>query len=235
MVLHVQRPQSISRGTQRCLSDSYLVVVGHRVAGHSPRQQQRLDFVPRQPPLPPPSSASWTRNDRRDDLPVDYALDGGPREEQGYGGERGEEGAYDANLVDANYARWGYYEELSEEVDETTPYMLSTYDDDDEHCHDDDYLPEDQTPHMFSTCDDDNYYPYEDETPGALSSCERETPHLLMGTPEFDGDGEREKDYCKVRFAEGVVTDLWEISRRRVDVPWKQMQKEVGMMGQKIR
>ena len=42
-------------------------------------------------------------------------------------------------------------------------------------------------------------------------------PHLPMGTFEFDGDGEREKDYHKVQFSEGVVTDVWEIIQRRTD------------------
>ena len=40
-----------------------------------------------------------------------------------------------------------------------------------------------------------------------MSIREREMPHLLMGTFEFD-----------FRFAEGVVTDIWEISRRRTNL-----------------
>ena len=42
-----------------------------------------------------------------------------------------------------------------------------------------------------------------------------------MERSEFDGDGEREKDYCKVRFAEVVVTDVLEIRRRRTDLEEK--------------
>ena len=53
--------------------------------------------------------------------------------------------------------------------------------------------------------------------PGALSSRGCETPHLLMGTSEFDGDGEHEKEYCKVWFSERMVTNVYEISRRRTD------------------
>ena len=54
-----------------------------------------------------------------------------------------------------------------------------------------------------------------------LSISERETPQLLMGTSEFDGYGKRKKDYYKVRFAEGVVTGVWEISLRRTDLEGK--------------
>ena len=38
-----------------------------------------------------------------------------------------------------------------------------------------------------------------------------------MGPSEFEADDDLEKDYCKFRFAEGVVTDVWEISRGRTD------------------
>ena len=55
-------------------------------------------------------------------------------------------------------------------------------------------------------------------TPRLLSSHEHDTPHILMERYEFDGDGEREKDYCKVRFAEVVVTDVLEIRRSRTDL-----------------
>ena len=50
-----------------------------------------------------------------------------------------------------------------------------------------------------------------------MSSRERETTHLMMGTSDFDGDGEREKDYCNVRFVVVGVTDVREISQRRTD------------------
>ena len=46
-------------------------------------------------------------------------------------------------------------------------------------------------------------------TPDVLLIHERKTPHLLIGMSEFDGDIERKNDYCKVQFAEGVVTDAW--------------------------
>ena len=42
-----------------------------------------------------------------------------------------------------------------------------------------------------------------------------------MVMSEFDGDGDREKDYCIVQFSEGVVIDVWEISRRRTDLDYK--------------
>ena len=39
-----------------------------------------------------------------------------------------------------------------------------------------------------------------------------------MGKSELDGDGEREIYYCKVQFSEGVVTDVWDISRMRTNL-----------------
>ena len=39
-----------------------------------------------------------------------------------------------------------------------------------------------------------------------------------MGKSDFNGDGEREKDYSKFQFSEGVVTDVWDIRRRRTDL-----------------
>ena len=54
--------------------------------------------------------------------------------------------------------------------------------------------------------------------PGAFSSRERKIPHILMGTSEFDGDRNIKKDYCKVLFAEGVVTEVWDISQMRTDL-----------------
>ena len=53
--------------------------------------------------------------------------------------------------------------------------------------------------------------------PGALPSRECETPQLIMGTSKFDADGEHKHDYCKLRFSEGVVTDVWEIIKRKTD------------------
>ena len=51
--------------------------------------------------------------------------------------------------------------------------------------------------------------------PGSFLSHECETPHLLTEISDFDGDSEREKDYCKVWFAEEFVTDVWEINQRK--------------------
>ena len=42
-----------------------------------------------------------------------------------------------------------------------------------------------------------------------------------MVMSEFDGDGDREKDYCIVQFSEGVVIDVWDISRRRTGSEYK--------------
>ena len=39
-----------------------------------------------------------------------------------------------------------------------------------------------------------------------------------MGTSNFDGDGNLEKYYCLVRFTKELVTDVWDISRRRKDL-----------------
>ena len=39
-----------------------------------------------------------------------------------------------------------------------------------------------------------------------------------MRTSEFDGDNEHTKDYCKVQFSERVVTYVWDISQRRMDL-----------------
>ena len=54
--------------------------------------------------------------------------------------------------------------------------------------------------------------------PCALSRRERETPHLLMETSEFNGDGDIEKEYQKSLFYERVVTDIWNIRRRRTNL-----------------
>ena len=51
-----------------------------------------------------------------------------------------------------------------------------------------------------------------------LSIREYETPHLLMGASEFDGDGKLKNDYCKVRFSEGLVIDVWDTIKRRKDL-----------------
>ena len=40
----------------------------------------------------------------------------------------------------------------------------------------------------------------------------------MMETSEFDDDGKRKKDYLKVRFSKGVVTDIYTISQRRTDL-----------------
>ena len=48
--------------------------------------------------------------------------------------------------------------------------------------------------------------------PIALLSHECKTPHILMGTYDFDEDVEREKEYYKFQLSEGVVTEVWEIS-----------------------
>ena len=58
-------------------------------------------------------------------------------------------------------------------------------------------------------------------TRSALLRRERETPHLLMVTSEFDGDGDHEKDYWKVRFGEGVVTYVWDISQSMTNLEEK--------------
>ena len=58
-------------------------------------------------------------------------------------------------------------------------------------------------------------------TPGTLLIREHYTPHLLVGTSEFDRDSEREKECCKFQFAEGVVTDVWEISQRMTYLEYK--------------
>ena len=60
-------------------------------------------------------------------------------------------------------------------------------------------------------------------TPGALSSRERDMLHLLMGTYEFDRDGNRKNNYCKVRFTKRVVIDIWESIQRRRDLEDKDL------------
>ena len=47
-----------------------------------------------------------------------------------------------------------------------------------------------------------------------LLSCEHKIPYLLMGASGFEGDGERENDYWRFWFTEGVATDLWDIWQR---------------------
>ena len=39
------------------------------------------------------------------------------------------------------------------------------------------------------------HWQWQQRTPGLLSSGKSETPHLLMGTSDFDRDGDRKKDY----------------------------------------